>query len=564
MARIFISWIGKSDLNANLEKNDPGPVLRFLREKRDFDCIYLLNDIQSAGPEGGQRSAQAFTELLAKSAPIPKETIRLCNAEQALHNQLAPVWFFTRDAIKRISSEHRQADWTVLLSPGFPAAQAAMMIASEVLFDPGTVEAWNSTQSLHGTSQGGIERVALPFVLSIDVIPRIVRHWQRAGAQAEIGPAFQRIKGDSEAIRGAIQQAQRAAGVEVNVLLWGERGAGKELFARAIHDASPRSRGPYVEVNCAALSETLLESELFGHEPGAFTGATKQRIGRFEEAREGTLFLDEVGEMSAAMQAKLLRVLDGHGFQRVGGNQTIKTDVRIVAATNRDLSLAAAKGEFRDDLYDRLNRYLIRLPALCERRTDVPVLARHFLAQANQKFKLQRGFSDDALAHLARYTWPGNVRQLQNRVERLAIDALTDEITAEDVEVAVEGQPAPQYRALRDLSPVQFMTHLAAVADELIERYAEGGMVVDRPAEKYDIFDEVVGPVLYGRALRKAGTKTGAGELLSMGPNKPSIDMSKPDHKRRLMRYLGGTGDESSEGLQQFMNEDEVQRIRNG
>jgi len=562
--RVLISWIGRSDLGGDLSKNDPGPVLRFLQHKCDFDRICLLNDIQTSMSGQGERSPEAYVEWLVESSSLVRDRIQLYTADQGLHNQLAAVWAFTRDSIKRITAELREADFTLLFSPGFPAAQASMMIASEVLFDPEKVEAWNSTQSLRGGHQGGIERVVLPFVLSIDLIPRIVRRWQQSAAVLEVDPAFGRIKGTSRAIRGAIQQAQRVAGCDLNVLISGERGTGKELLARAIHDASPRRDGPYVELNCAALSETLLESELFGHEKGAFTGATQRRIGKFEQAHRGTLFLDEVGEMSLSMQAKLLRVLDGHGFERVGGNQKVDTDVRIIAATNRDLAIEAAQGKFRDDLYDRLNRYPIRLPSLGDRLGDVAILAGCFLEQANVAFQLKRTFSQEALAQLARYPWPGNVRQLKNVVEQLVLNALGDEIVPEDIAVVIECQRQPNRRCLRDLSSIQFITHLAAVADELIERYTHDGLPVQRSNDTYDIFDEIVQPILYGRALIRGETKAAANKLLAWGGKKASIDMSKTPHKERLARYDEDPDAESRlpEHLRDWINEDEVRRIR--
>ena len=562
--RVLISWIGRSDLAGDLSKNDPGPVLRFLQHKSDFDRICLLNDIQSSRGGRGERSPEAYVDWLVESSSLVRDGIQLYTADQSLHNQLAAVWAFTRDTIKRITAELPHANYTLLFSPGFPAAQASMMIASEVLFDPEKVEAWNSTQSLRGGPQGGIERVVLPFVLSIDVVPRLVRRWQQSAAVLEVDRAFDRIKGTSRAIRGAIQQAQRVAGCDMNVLILGERGTGKELLARAIHDASPRKEGPYVELNCAALSEALLDSELFGHERGAFTGATERRIGKFEQADKGTLFLDEVGEMSTAMQAKLLRVLDGYGFQRVGSNLLIQADVRIIAATNRDLAMEAAQGKFRDDLYDRLNRYPIRLPALCERLGDVSVLAEWFLERANAAFQLQRRFSQEALAQLARYPWPGNVRQLKNIVEQLALNASNDEIAPEDVELVIECQRRPDRLCLRDLPPMQFITHLAAVADELIERYTHGGLPMQRSNDTYDIFDEIVQPILYGRALNRGETKAAANRLLAWGGKKASIDMSKTPHKERLARYHEDPDAESQllEHLRDWINEDEVRRIR--
>jgi Nif-specific regulatory protein len=215
---------------------------------------------------------------------------------------------------------------------------------------------------------------------------------------------------------------QRVASRDVTVLLTGESGTGKERVAQAIHESSSRRDGPFVKLHCAALAETLLESELFGHEKGAFTGAAARREGRFKLAHGGTLFLDEISEVSPAIQVKLLRVLQEREFERVGGNETLKVDVRIIAATNRDLAQLVREGKFREDLYYRLNVVALRLPPLRERREDIPLLADFFLQRfARDAGKKLRGFTPDALAVLTAYPWPGNVRELENAVERAVV-----------------------------------------------------------------------------------------------------------------------------------------------
>jgi DNA-binding NtrC family response regulator len=232
-------------------------------------------------------------------------------------------------------------------------------------------------------------------------------------------------------------------------LVTGERGTGKELVARAIHEMSPRAKGPLEKLNCAALPSELIESELFGHEAGAFTGATKQRRGKFERADRGTLFLDEVGDMPLGMQAKLLRVLQEREIERVGGNETIKVDTRVVAATNRDLVAACDKGDFRPDLYDRLNVVPLSLPPLRARREDIPQLARHFLglaARANDRPDIR--IDDDALQTLSAYSFPGNVRELKNLVERLVILTPDDVISATDVRTCLPGASGPKTQGL--------------------------------------------------------------------------------------------------------------------
>jgi Nif-specific regulatory protein len=242
------------------------------------------------------------------------------------------------------------------------------------------------------------------------------------------------IVGSSPPLLQVKQEIARAAPSRATVLIRGESGVGKELVARAIHFASPRKNGPFKCLNCAALSESLLESELFGHERGAFTGATERKIGKFEAAHQGTLMLDEIGEMSPSIQAKFLRVLEGHPFERVGGSEAIQVDVRVIAATNRDLERDVTQGSFRRDLYFRLRVVEITVPPLRRRPNDVVELANYFLARFNAETGRRfRGFSPDALKLLQQYRWPGNIRELKNVVERAVVLGRGEFIGAEDL-----------------------------------------------------------------------------------------------------------------------------------
>jgi two-component system nitrogen regulation response regulator NtrX len=244
-----------------------------------------------------------------------------------------------------------------------------------------------------------------------------------------------RILGASAAIRGVLETIAKVAPTQARVLVTGGNGAGKELVARNIHERSPRWRAPFVEVNCAAIPSELVESELFGHEKGAFTGAAAAREGKFEQADGGTLFLDEIGDMDPAAQAKVLRALEEGTVQRVGGRSPVPVDCRVLAATNKDLQEEVAAGRFREDLYYRLAVVPIHLPPLAERREDVPLLARHFLAEACKRHDLAppRRFTEDAEALLSRQEWPGNVRQLRNLVERAAILSPGPDLAAADL-----------------------------------------------------------------------------------------------------------------------------------
>ena len=232
------------------------------------------------------------------------------------------------------------------------------------------------------------------------------------------------LVGNSPAMRGVYELVQKVAATKATVLITGESGTGKELVARAIHQASPRAGNSFVAVHCMALSESLLESELFGHEKGAFTGANVRRKGRFEMAQQGTIFLDEVGEISPSLQVKLLRVLQERSFERVGGSETLQVDVRVVAATNRDLNQAVAQKKFREDLFYRLNVMQIKLPALRERREDLPLLAAHFVRKyAGEMGRAAPQMSSETMSKIYSYPWPGNVRELENAMERAVIVA---------------------------------------------------------------------------------------------------------------------------------------------
>jgi transcriptional regulator with GAF, ATPase, and Fis domain len=254
--------------------------------------------------------------------------------------------------------------------------------------------------------------------------------------------------GESEPMREVYQFISRVATKDSTVLIYGESGTGKELVARDIHRNSGRGDKPFVAINCAAITETLLESELFGHEKGAFTGAVSQKKGKLEMAEGGTIFLDEVGELAAPLQAKLLRVLQEREFERVGGTRPIRLDIRLIAATNRDLKEASRAGTFRQDLYYRLNVVSLKMPALRERREDIPLLANFFTARYSEKVKRRVvGISPKARACLMRYDWPGNVRELENAVERAVVLGSTEMILPEDLpdsvleETTLAGEP---------------------------------------------------------------------------------------------------------------------------
>ncbi len=273
---------------------------------------------------------------------------------------------------------------------------------------------------------------------------------RRLREQLDAKFGLEQIIGQSPAMQEVFDTIRQVAPTRATILVTGESGTGKELVAQALHRLSPQAHGPFIAVHCAALSHSLLESELFGHEKGAFTGATERRRGRFELADGGTLFLDEIGEIDPAVQVKILRVLEEHRFERVGGQETLEVDVRVVAATNRDLRKMVDEGRFREDLFYRLDVVTVRLPALRDRRSDIPLLVRHFVQDlARQNAREIEAVTPDAMDLLTAYDWPGNVRELRNAVERMIVLARGDKLTVRDLPAAVrENAPHRQGASL--------------------------------------------------------------------------------------------------------------------
>ena len=289
-------------------------------------------------------------------------------------------------------------------------------------------------------TKGDDNNKILPLLSRATEKARMQRRLARFEAKLSDEHSFDRIIGSSEALRQAVNLARKVAATDTSVLLTGETGTGKEVFAQAIHQAGPRAREAFVAVNCSAFSKELLESELFGHRAGSFTGATKDKKGLFEEADKGTLFLDEIGEMPVELQAKLLRVLESGEFIKIGETRPTKVDLRIIAATNRDLEKEIAAGNFREDLYFRLSVFRIQLPALSQRREDVAEYARYFVGQFAAKMGKRIETIDDAyIAALERHTWHGNVRELRNVVERSLIMADGERLSADTL--------SPEFRA---------------------------------------------------------------------------------------------------------------------
>ena len=369
----------------------------------------------------------------------------------ALRERWEDVWEVASgsDAIECISDSQSDAFDVIVTDLRLPGCDGVSVLRAARDRDPGTsvlvMTAYGSIETaVEAMRSGAFDFVEKP--LDLDQLElrvargvdhrRLLYEVTELRAEQAARKASELIIGDSPALRSALDLAKRVAPTRSTVLITGETGTGKELIAGVIHQASPRVEGPLVKVNCAALPETLLESELFGHERGAFTGADRQRIGRFEEANGGTLFLDEVGDTSSATQAKLLRVLQEQQFHRLGGSKLLRTDARIISATNRDLAARMAEGLFREDLYFRLNVIRIHLPPLRERPEDLVDLAHHFLRELGTERRHPiRGFTEAALAKIRGHGWPGNVRELRNSLERAVLMTEGPRIDAGDLSI---------------------------------------------------------------------------------------------------------------------------------
>jgi len=342
--------------------------------------------------------------------------------------------------------ETRQAD-VVLSDLRMPGMDGLTLLSRLLTRDPKPILILLTAYGNIETAVEAMKRGAYDFLAKPVDLDRLDLLLKRALAERDLGvenrrlkaqlgskEGFENILGTSMAMQEVFDTIQQAAPTRATVLIEGESGTGKELVARALHQCSPRAEGPFVPVHCAALSPTLLESELFGHEKGAFTGAMERRRGRFELADGGTLFLDEIGEIDAALQVKILRVLEERKFERVGGSVTVNVDVRLVAATNQDLKKQVEEGRFREDLFYRLYVVNLTLPPLREREGDIALLAQHYLKTlAAENNKKEVGLTPEAMEALVAYPWPGNVRELRNVIERMVVLGTGKKLTLQDL-----------------------------------------------------------------------------------------------------------------------------------
>jgi len=371
--------------------------------------------------------------------------------------------------------------------------------------------AYSDLESAVAAFQGGAyEYLPKPFDVdqAVDLIRRALGESQREQAALEPVGEVAEILGQAPAMQEVFRAIGRLSQSSATVLITGESGTGKELVARALHRHSARAARPFVAINTAAMPKDLLESELFGHERGAFTGAQALRRGRFEQAEGGTLFLDEIGDMPAELQTRLLRVLSDGTFYRVGGHQQLKANVRVIAATHQDLEKRVREGSFRDDLYHRLNVIRVRIPSLRERREDIPLLARHFLAHSATELGVEpKRFSDEVLAHISRMEFPGNVRQLENLCHWLTVMAPGQAIGVTDLPAEFRGEP-------EGASQLPAGDWPAVLEQEVERRLARGESgIMEQLSRQFE-------RSLITKALaRTGGRKIEAANLLGMGRN---------------------------------------------
>ena len=434
--KVLVAWIGKTDLRAPTESDQVGfgPIAQAL-DARAFDEAFLLSDYD-------ELTVAPYLRWLRSRSKVRIEVL-----EEKLSGptHFGDIHEAAVRGVQRALGDHpRETTLSFHLSPGTPAMAAVWILLGKTRFPAELIES---------SKDHGVRTASVPFDISADFIPDLLhqqdeRLRQASAAEPPEAPEFADIIHRSRTMARLIERARRVAVRNVPVLVEGESGTGKEMLARAIHRASPRREHPFIAVNCGAIPAELVESELFGHEKGAFTDAKQARKGYFEAAEGGTLFLDELGELPGPAQVKLLRAIQEGEIVRLGTSKALSVDVRIVAATNRTLTEETAAGRFREDLFYRLAVAVLKIPPLRERTGDLGLLVDYLLRQVNQEAEAEPGYKDKKLSAGARnlllaHPWPGNVRELLNTLRRAAIWSDGDAISAEDAREALLPAAAP-------------------------------------------------------------------------------------------------------------------------
>jgi DNA-binding NtrC family response regulator len=433
--KVLVSWLGLTDMRSAADPTDStGPILRALHHY-DFDRLLLLSD-------HSQDATRYYTAWLTKMTDIKVDTHHCNLSSPTAHGE---IFGEATRALDTMSRELGPTDQLYIhLSPGTPAMASIWVLLAKTRYPAKLIES---------SADKGVSEVTIPFEISAEFLPDLVRGHDRQLVTVlqgvpESRPHFDKIVHRSDVMKRLIAQASHVSIRDVPVLIQGESGTGKELLARAIHSASSRCDGPFVAVNCGTIPQSLFDSEFFGYEKGAFTGATGSRQGFLGAAKGGTLFLDEIGELPVDSQVKLLRALQEMKIYQLGAAKLVDLDFRVVAATNRNLVQEVAEGRFRADLFHRLALGVLNLPPLRSRRGDIGLLIDTLLSQLQQELADQPGFSRKRLCPQARqallnHSWPGNVRELRNVLMRLLIWAPSDRITRNDVSEAIIPLPPP-------------------------------------------------------------------------------------------------------------------------
>jgi len=468
--RILFCWLGATDLRAADKAADVGlgPVAQAV-EADPYREVVLLNN-------WGEQAAQDYVAWLRQrtSAQITLQHISLTSPTDFGEIYQAASGMIS----EKIKEYGQEVDLVFHLSPGTPAMAAVWILLAKTRFSADLIES---------SKEHGVRPVSIPFDISADFIPDLFRKSDQslerlAAGLPSVAPEFDDIVHRSEIMQRIILKARRIAPRSIPVLIEGESGTGKELFARAIHEAGPRKDHPFVAINCGAIPSELVESELFGHEKGAFTGATSRRIGHFEAAHKGTIFLDEIGELPKEMQVKLLRTLQEGEVKRIGATKARKINVRIIAATNRNLIEEVSQGSFREDLFYRLAVAVIKLPPLRERAGDISLLVDTFLERINRESGHEPGYRQKKISAKAKnlllnHPWPGNVRELQNTLTRAAVWSLDEELGEEDIREALLPVPASPSSTGQILNrPLDQGIDLPGIMKTVAVHYLEKGM----------------------------------------------------------------------------------------